>query len=91
MICKYNRVFFYPDDTVLGGSEAEDTGIPPKTRYENFWALLAGDPNAVEMEPKTKEEYYMSKLNERIAALEDAELNLGSPSTEELNTGALGG
>lgn len=68
---RFNNIFFYPDETVLG-AEDPDPGIPPQTRDDNFWALMAGDPNAVELDPKTRQEYYMAKIAERIGALEDA-------------------
>lgn len=70
MIMIHNRVFYSPGDTVLGADE--DPGVAPKTRDDNFWALMADDPNAVEVDPKTKQEYYMTKIADRIAALEES-------------------
>ena len=36
--------------------------MTPKTRAENFLALIAGDPDAVAMTPNTREEYYMNEI-----------------------------
>lgn len=66
MIYKYNKVFHAPDDTVLGS----DPGVAPLTRDDNFWAMMADDPNAVSMSERTKIEYYMTKIAKRLDALE---------------------
>lgn len=65
LVTKYNRVFFDTDDAVLA-----DPGVAPRTREDNFWALMADDPNAVEMSPQAKIEYYMTKIADRLDAVE---------------------
>lgn len=40
--------------------------MDPRTRIENFLALIANDSDAQEIEPKTRDEYYLNEIAQRM-------------------------